>query len=31
MAHGGTPEANAQAREDGWLRVRRFLREHLGD
>lgn len=29
MAHGGTPELNADAREDGWLRVRRFLHEHL--
>jgi dienelactone hydrolase len=29
MAHGGTPEINAYAREDGWLRVRRFLHEHL--
>jgi dienelactone hydrolase len=31
MAHGGTPETNARAREDGWLRVRRFLHESLGD
>jgi dienelactone hydrolase len=31
MAHGGTPEANAAARADGWLRIRQFLSEHLGD
>jgi len=30
MAHGGTPEANAAAREDAWLRTRQFLAEHLG-
>jgi dienelactone hydrolase len=29
LALGGTPEANAAARADAWLRVRRFLAEHL--
>lgn len=29
LASGGTPEANARARADAWLRTRRFLTEHL--
>jgi dienelactone hydrolase len=29
LATGGTPEANAAARADAWVRIRRFLAEHL--
>ncbi len=29
LASGGTPEANASARADAWLRTRQFLTEHL--
>jgi BAAT / Acyl-CoA thioester hydrolase C terminal/Acyl-CoA thioester hydrolase/BAAT N-terminal region len=30
LASGGTPEANASARADAWLRTRQFLSQHLG-
>jgi dienelactone hydrolase len=29
LASGGTPEANASARADAWLRTRQFLSQHL--
>jgi hypothetical protein len=29
LASGGTPEANASARADAWLRARQFLSQHL--
>lgn len=31
LSLGGTLSANAQASQDAWLRLRAFLRMHLGD